>query len=219
MYNQRSLIPPGIVGHLMIINIILFVGFNLIFRMKGVDLSENLMLYNPLRPEFKFWQPLTSMFLHGDLGHLAMNMIGLYFTGIILEREFGSSRFLVFYLSCGLGSAFIYMGWTALGLQQAVNAGDLDKFIQFVTPSLGASGAIYGLLVAVAILYPKLQVQPWGLFSMPLGMLVIIYGAIDVLMVILNTPNDRIARMAHIGGLIIGAILTEIYRRKSRFSK
>lgn len=135
------------------------------------------------------WQPLTYMFLHGGIFHLIFNMLVLWMFGSTLESTWGARRFLIFYFICGIGA----------GLLNAV-----------VTPTspvpvMGASGAIYGLLMAFAILFPEQLIYFWGIFPIKAKYFVIGIGVIELLTA-MGTQGSGIAHIAHLGGMLFGLI-------------
>lgn len=163
-----------------------------------------------LNPNFKIWQPFTYMFLHGDFWHLASNMLGLLFFAPTIETFFGSKRFLIYYLVTGIGASLIYSLANVYEMMQYT--ADTSHYAQLAMVSMvGASGAIFGILVAFAYLFPdeKLIIFP---FPIPIKAkyFVLIYGAYQVYGSIYNTGSN-VAYFAHIGGLIIGIILLRFF--------
>lgn len=153
---------------------------------------------------FKPWQLFTHMFLHGGLSHLAFNMIGLWSFGRVVEKVWGGRRFLIFYLVCGVGAAVI---------SQLV-----DQFIfnQSFGATVGASGAVYGLLVAFALMFPNFKIM---LIFLPVPIAAKYF--VPVLLLIdltagftgISIFGQNIAHFAHLGGALVGFIMVQIYRR------
>jgi membrane associated rhomboid family serine protease len=135
------------------------------------------------------WQPLTYMFLHGGIFHLIFNMLVLWMFGSTLESTWGPRRFLTFYFICGIGAGL---------LNAAVTPSSL-------VPVIGASGAIYGLLMAFAILFPEQLIYFWGIFPVKAKYFVIGIGAIELLTA-MGTQGSGIAHIAHLGGMLFGLI-------------
>lgn len=140
----------------------------------------------------QLWRYISYQFLHGGIWHIFANMLGLFFFGPLLERQWGSKRFLRFYLLCGLTGGILY---ALLALSGVLDVGVL----------VGASGAIYGILAAVACLYPNMRVYIYGIFPIPLFMLIII-------IVIASTlgffgGDNQGGDAAHLAGLATGFIL------------
>ncbi|PTY02110.1 rhomboid family intramembrane serine protease [Opitutaceae bacterium EW11] len=203
----------------------------------------------PANPAFAVWQPLTYLFLHDGLGHIAFNMLALVSFGVPLERQWGTRRFLVFYLLCGLGAGFVQVGINAYqfgvlhqrliaaGIPQstidtllatgetlapsepALRSALLDLYHIYATPMIGASGAIYGTLVAFGLLYPNaklmmifLPVPIAAKYFIPLLL------ALDLLSGVTGFPifGGGVAHFAHIGGALIGFLLMLLWRRRAR---
>jgi len=139
-----------------------------------------------------FWQFFTYMFLHGGLGHILINMFVLWMFGGDLEREWGEKKFLRYYLITGVGAGFIYY-------LSAVNS-DI--------PTIGASGAIFGVLVAFGMTFPERIVTLLIFFVVPLRIkakhLVMLFAGIELLSSLSYGKSDGIARFAHLGGIGYG---------------
>ena len=151
---QMRLMMPRVtpaVKWLLIINIGVFLLDSIFFgRLLNKDGDNYFILYGSVFPltlgmTLQIWRLITYQFLHADVIHLLFNMIGLYVFGTMLERTFGSKRFLIFYLVCGMTGGIFYPVLVGIGLLPAA-------------PMVGASGAIFGIIVAAAILYPKTRV-------------------------------------------------------------
>ena len=137
------------------------------------------------------WQLFTYMFLHGGITHLLFNMLTLWFFGTQLERDWGTRRFLKYYFLCGIAA-----GVCVLAANMAV--GD------WVRPTIGASGAIFGVLVAFGVLYPNQTVLMNFLFPIKAKYMVMIYAAIELLMTF--GPNTGVSTIAHLGGMAFGYV-------------
>ena len=157
----------------------------------------------------QLWRVITYQFLHdiSGFGHIFVNMLALFFFGPMLERFWGSRKFLIFYLVCGATGGVLY--------PVLANVGWLDK-----APLVGASGSVLGILAAGAILFPNLKVYVWGIFPVKLMVLAIIFAGISI--VTLLRP-DQFAnaggQAAHLGGMAAGAIyvLSQSWRNKFKF--
>jgi len=136
------------------------------------------------------WQFITYMFLHADFSHIFFNMFTLLMFGPRIEHEMGSSRFLIYYLLCGIGSGLFHILFTGIS--------DI--------PMVGASGAIYGILTAFGVMFPNAIVLVMGIFPMRAIRSVLLFGIIEFLLGIL-TPGSAIAHFGHFGGLVVGLIL------------
>ena len=161
-------------------------------------------MYSWQTPCFELWQPFTYMFLHGGLMHLAFNMIGLWFFGQVLERLWGGRNLLYFYIACGVGAAL---------LSQLI-----DQYLlhQITGRMVGASGAIYGILVAFSVLFPNhkimlifLPVPISAKVFVPILLLIDLTGGITGFSIF----GGNIAHFAHIGGALVGFVLCLLLRR------
>lgn len=217
------------VQNLIILNIIFFIAKFLAMKSQRIDLDMMLGLYHPLSPNFHWYQFVTSMFMHGSLMHLLFNMLGLYFFGRMLENVWGTKRFLIYYLVCGLGASAIYIGWETWNAVKFLGA-DGWNTLQNIDPSrvgmqyevifnlmfipmIGASGAVFGLLMGAALLFPNTQVLIYGAIPMRLKWLALIYGLLELYTGYNQSSGDNVAHFAHIGGMIFGFILVQIYKR------
>ena len=147
--------------------------------------------------EFAIWQPVTYMFLHdtGGLGHLLINMLALWMFGTELERTWGTRFFLKYYFICGIGAAAITIVLSILPVSIA------DAMYYSVT--VGASGAIYGLLLGYGMYFPNRPIYLYFILPIPAKYFVMIVGAI-AFMSSLGGPGGGVAHSAHLGGLVVG---------------
>ena len=143
---------------------------------------------------FMLWQPFTYMFLHGGVGHILFNMLILWMFGVQLERLWGSRFFLRFYFVAGLGAAIVTVAVSLLPFSFSAAT--------YATITIGASGAIYGLLMAFALSYPETPILMFFLFPVPAKYFVMILGAIAFI----STPRygDGVGHITHLGGLLAG---------------
>ena len=142
------------------------------------------------------WQPLTYMFLHGSISHILFNMLSLWMFGVELERMWGTRFFARYYLVCGVGAAL-----TTILL--SFFPGSIGERLYYSVPTVGASGAIYGLLLAYALYFPDRQILMSFLFPVPAKYFVMIIGAIAFLSAA-GSGGDGIAHVTHLGGLLAG---------------
>lgn len=190
---------PVVVKNILIINIVLFAAK---FFMAGkIDLDRYLDLFPLGSDEFKPHQFITYMFMHADIPHIFLNMLGVYMFGSILENIWGAKRFLNFYLLCGLGAA---------ALQLAISA-----FHNEYTILLGASGSVFGLLVAFAMMFPNTELQLYFVIPVKAKFLVIGYSLYELYNGFF--ANDNVAHFAHLGGLAVGIIIMLIWKRNKNF--
>ena len=202
---------PTVTKNLVAINILMFI---------ATLVNENFMVANfamfyPASPFFKPWQILTHMFMHGGFWHIFFNMYSLLMFGSILERSLGTKKYLIFYFVTGLGAAALHTGVEWLQARVFIANGIAQAYQQLlVTPTLGASGAIYGLLIGFAMLYPQARLT---LIFPPIPMtakwLVIIFAAIELFSGI-NGIQDGVAHFAHLGGMLFGWLLIRWWRKQ-----
>lgn len=190
-------------------------------------LNENFMvekfaLFYPTSPFFHWWQPLTHMFMHGGFWHLVFNMYTLWIFGSQLERVWGAKKFLLFYFVTGLGAALVHTGVEWIQMQNWLSeaaagsyAAQMSIHTLKMTPTVGASGAIYGVLMGYAMLYPdSIMSLVFPPISMKAKWFVLIFGAIELFTGVTGVGGN-IAHFAHLGGLIFGYLLM-MYWRKNR---
>ena len=151
---------------------------------------------------FFLWQLVTYLFLHGGFFHILFNMFVLWMFGGELERTWGGREFLRFYFVCGIGA----------GISTVV--ADPDSVI----PTIGASGAIYGLLLAYGLLFPTRIIYLYMIIPMPAKYFVILIGAI-AFMASLRAPGDGVAHIAHLGGMVFGYLYLRGFRSRRRSSR
>lgn len=202
---------PTVTKNLVAINILMFI---------ATLVNENFMVANfamfyPASPFFKPWQILTHMFMHGGFWHIFFNMYSLLMFGSILERSLGTKKYLIFYFVTGLGAAALHTGVEWLQARVFIANGIAQAYQQLlVTPTLGASGAIYGVLIGFAMLYPQARLT---LIFPPIPMtakwLVIIFAAIELFSGI-NGIQDGVAHFAHLGGMLFGWLLIRWWRKQ-----
>jgi membrane associated rhomboid family serine protease len=143
--------------------------------------------------QFALWQPVTYMFLHdiGGVGHILINMLSLWMFGTELERTWGTRFFTKYYFVTGIGAAA-----TSLILSLFIDS-------IYYTVTVGASGAIYGLLLGYGMYFPNRPIYLYFIFPIPAKYFVMIVGAIAFLSA-LGGPGGGVAHTAHLGGLVVG---------------
>lgn len=243
------------VKQLIIINVIFYIGSQIVGEPAYTVLAQHF----PLHPDFQFWQPLTSIFMHAPvnssagIGHILFNMLGLWMFGSALEHFWGTRKFLFFYLSCGVGASLINMGIDYLvfnnSLQILVDNGipkeEILKILsegkinpnwqEILSPlkfhnltssyfgtGVGASGALYGVMVAFAFMFPNAEMM---LIFLPIPIkakyfvpAILLY---DMVMGVRGHAalgqGDGVAHFAHLGGAMIGFIMMW-YWKKNQFN-
>ncbi len=208
---------PVAVKNIIIINVLIMVMTSL----NGDFMYEKFSLFYPTSPFFHWWQPVTHMFMHGGFWHLFFNMYTLFIFGSVLERVWGVKKFLVFYFVTGLGAALVHTGVEWLQMQawlgQAAegSASAMASIHQLkMTPTVGASGAIYGVLMGYAMLYPdSIMTLVFPPISMKAKWFVLIFAAIELLTGVTGTGGG-IAHFAHLGGLVFGFLLMMYWKKR-----
>ena len=234
------------VKHLLIINVIFFVATLSL----GDVVFDLFALHYPSNPKFEFWQPLTNMFMHGDLGHIFFNMFALYMFGIPIEQMWGRNKFIFFYLSTGFGAAALQLGIyyfqvsevSDLLISQGQTGSQVATFFEtrdlsyalieqigrekllsglsaFNAVMVGASGALYGVLVAFAFLFPNSRLMllfPPIPVKAKILVPLLILG--DLFFGFTSYSIGPIAHFAHIGGAITGLIMMW-YWKKTQFDQ
>ena len=234
---------------LIILNIIFFVGSMLL----SPGTAESLfIMYFPASPNFKVWQPLTHMFMHGSISHIFFNMFNLFMFGSILERSLGVNKFLFLYFSAGFGSLLLHVGigyidfypayavlknngLSVVEIQQFINdiatTGKYTNYTgltnenlrgmvsEYYSKMLGASGAVSGLFMAFAVLYPNLPLQIMFI-PVPIKAKYLVggYFLMDLYFAITGKSmfsGVSIAHWAHVGGAIVGFIIIWYWKKNS----
>lgn len=234
---------PPVVKNLIMINVLMLLANYAAKSVFHTDLVTILGMYFPKSEQFRPLQIVTHMFMHGgrDGGfmHLFFNMFALYMFGGVLEKVWGPKRFLIYYFVCGLGAVVVHESVIAYEynkfvhllnpdqLQIVLNEGTAylnegkvfsDETMQSLqlllnTPTVGASGAIFGVLLAFGVLFPNTQLM---LLFPPIPIrakyFVIIYGAIELYLAF-TQPGSNIAHAAHLGGMLFGYLLILYWRK------
>ena len=221
MFNRNSILGsmPPVVKNLLIINILMYA----ITALTGNWMYENFALFYFKSPFFKPFQLVTHMFMHGGFTHIFFNMYTLFIFGGVLERVWGSQKFLFYYFVTGIGAALLHLGVMYLQLQGYLadaQAGDIMASANIrallTTPTVGASGAIYGLLLAYGMLFPNNVMQ---LIFPPVALkakwFVLIFGALELLLGLSGRGGD-VAHFAHLGGMIFGFFLILYWKKNNR---
>lgn len=192
---------PPMIKFLLFANILVFLAEMLILTtisIEGVPLNLYFTRYFALQPiqndGFYIWQLLTYQFMHGGLGHIFWNMFALWMFGVELENTWGTKRFIQYYLICGIGAGLVQLATYSLPGQLLV-------------PTVGASGAIFGVLLAFGLTFPNRPIMMFPIFfPIPAKIFVMIYAGIDLLQGIFD-KDSSVAHFAHIGGAFFGYMM------------
>lgn len=220
MQNNGQFYTPPVVKNLLIINLLFFMAESFLPAGVGNRIVEIFGLFYWESPFFRPWQVVTHMFLHGSWSHLFTNMFALWMFGRIMEQSLGSKRFLIYYFVCGIGAALLQLGVNAIEIAAAksdlaTNPALAYSVRQMInTPTVGASGAIFGILLGFGMLYPNSSIM---LLIPPIPMkakyFVIIYGILELTLGI-SGRMDNIAHFAHVGGMLWGYLLLRWWKKR-----
>ena len=213
---------PVVTKNLLIINILVFIA-TYVVRGMNIDLNDIFGLHFFLASDFRIWQFFTYMFMHGGFTHILMNMFMLWMFGMVVENVWGPRKFLFYYIVCGVGAGLCqelaqYGTYLVEGLANfdSVRVGTtvlpMDVYLNMMN-TVGASGAIYGVLLAFGMLFPEER-----MFIIPIPVPIkakwIIMGSIVVeLFSAIGTSNDGVAHLAHLGGMLFGFILIRYWKK------
>jgi membrane associated rhomboid family serine protease len=281
---SRFEILPVVVKNLLIINGLFFLA-TIVFGRQGIDLANYLALHHWSSTQFKIWQLLTHLFMHGDVGgvganyeagfmHLFSNMFALWMFGSVLENVFGPKRFLYFYLMCGIGASLLHLGvvsWQLSQVQDLITAFqnrptlnaystylskhsispnssfgilvydikqqwqaaqgttqvtflqsisfELNRYLEMMkdTPTVGASGAVFGILFAFGYLFPNTELY---LYFIPIPIkakyFVALYALFELYSGFRNSATDNIAHFAHLGGMLVAFLILKVWNKTHR---
>lgn len=210
---------PTIVKNLLIINVLMFLA-TLTLERFNIDLTDLFGLHFFKASDFKIYQFVTYMFMHANFTHLFFNMFALWMFGNTLENIWGSQRFLLFYMVCGIGAGLCqevvqYIQYTTLLADYAsVNTGgqivSMDTYLNMMN-TVGASGAVYGLLLAFGMMFPDSRIYLYFLFPIKAKWFVIGYAVIELISGLAGGGN--VAHFAHLGGMLFGLILILYWKK------
>ena len=187
-YNRPFISTPSGIKFLLIANIVIFILLELSGE-KNFLFSSFGLVPNLVWQKFKIWQLFTYLFIHGDLLHILLNMFMLWVCGQDLENQWGKKDFFLFYFICGIGAGFITVLFN----------------IHSITPIVGASGAIYGLLIAYGFTYPNRILLLYGLFPVKAKYVVLGFGFVAFI-ASFSANQSNISHITHLSGMIIGFI-------------
>lgn len=233
---------PSVTKNLLILNVIIWVFIAIAPATTGQKLINLGALHYVTSPGFGIWQLITYMFIHENFMHLFFNMWALLMFGMLIEQALGSKRFLLYYLSCGVGAAVVQLivnglmiqrysamispaefavlgeqGWNII--REGYNysspvLGSLNSLINGAT--IGASGAVYGILLAMGMMFPNMTMYLMFVpYPIKAKWLVIGYGLIEILLGF-SSPGDGIAHFAHLGGMLFGFIMIWYWKKQAR---
>ena len=220
---------PAVTKNLLIANLVAFVATLLLRSGNGIggtDLNDTFGLHFLLAPDFRVWQLFTYMFMHASVEHIFFNMFALWMFGCVVERVWGPKRFFAYYVACGVGAGlfqeaaqFAQFYLTAAAQVPGFSAADVFSVaaesagVLNLWTTVGASGAVYGILLAFGMIFPEERIF---IFPLPVPIkakwFVGIYAAIE-LFSSLSTSGDNVAHLAHLGGMVVGFFLIRHWRK------
>ncbi len=211
---------PPVVKNLLIINVLLFVA-SITLQRFDYELTDMLGLHFFLASDFRPYQLFTYMFMHANFNHIFFNMFALWMFGNTLENLWGSKRFLLFYIVCGIGAGLCqelvhYIQYaTTLAQYETVDIGgriiSMPEYLNRMN-TVGASGAVYGLLLAFGMMFPNAMIFLYFLFPIKAKWFVMFYAVIELLLGFFS--NGNVAHFAHLGGMLFGLILILVWKKK-----
>ena len=232
---MRMNLTPA-VKNIIIINVLIYLAC---FVVPG--LNDALTGYYFASPNFRPWQIVTHMFMHSmdDFTHIFFNMYALYLFGTALENYWGTKRFVIYYMVCGVGAFFLHMGVNFLEIQKIIqslstsevndvmernpefwshyNSHMKDLYHAINSGVVGASGAVFGVLLGFGMLFPNTELM---LLFPPIPLkakyFVMIYGAIEFYLAMRQTTGDNVAHYAHLGGMLFGYLLLKYWQKNSK---
>ena len=215
---------PPVTKNLLIINVLCFFGY-MVAQKYGIDLNNTLGLHFFLASDFNLAQLVTYMFMHANFQHIFFNMFAVWMFGRTLEHVLGSKRFLTYYMVCGIGAGLVqelvqYVQYAMeLSHYENVNTGlaiiPMAEFLNMMT-TVGASGAVYGILLAFGMLFPESKMFVFPIpFPVKAKFFVIGYAVIE-LFAGFGSSGDGVAHFAHLGGMIFGFLLIMYWRKKNK---
>lgn len=231
---------PQVTKNIILLNIMFFV-VTFVLQYQGIDLSSSLGAHYVNSPLFKPYQIVTHFFMHGGFFHILFNMYLFAILGAYLEHIWGPKRFFIFYIASASGAFALYNILGAYELYQlktfiTAHGGNMTEINQSVlngmvikdggaletytrmcnTTIVGASGAIFGVMTAFAILFPNTEFRLYFAIPIKAKYFVAAYFLIEVYLSLQNNPNDNTAHLAHVGGAIVGAIIVLFWRKADR---
>ena len=207
-----------VVMNLIIINVIMYVATVFAERF----MIEHCALFYFGSPFFKWYQIVTYMFMHGGVWHIFFNMFSLYMFGTVIESMWGARKFLLYYMVCGIGAGLVnelsmYLQVLPIEDVRPLTMDAIDTIRRVnMTPTVGASGAVYGLLLAYGMMFPNNVLQfIFPPIALKAKWMVLIFGAIELLSRLTGTMGN-VAHFAHLGGMLFGPVLILHWKKKNK---
>lgn len=234
---------PPVTKNLILVNLFIYLVMLIAPASKTAVINHYCALHYFTSPDFNAAQLFTYMFVHGGFMHVFFNMFTLFMFGPQIEYSLGSKRFLFYYISCGIGAALIQEGVFAIMLQKYMSMFTPDQMHEIITeganamrrgynftnptlaainnlvntPVVGASGAIYGVLLAFGMLFPNMQIMLL-IPPIPIKAKYMVIGWVVIELALgLSGTNDGVAHFCHIGGMLIGFLIILYWKKKGTF--
>jgi membrane associated rhomboid family serine protease len=219
---------PVVTKNLLAINALMFLAL-LAFEKMGIDLNSILGLHLFIAPDFRLYQLVTYIFMHGSFSHILLNMFSLWMFGRILEQVWGPKRFLTYYMLTGIGAGLLQQAvqyayyYSELAAYTSVNLGGgmivpMAEYLNMWT-TVGASGAVYGMLLAFALTFPN---ERLFMFPIPVPIkakyFALTIAGLELLTGIGNHAGDNVAHFAHLGGMLFGLLLIYYWRKTGKIN-
>lgn len=246
MENRRDFFSTAsVVWNIIIINVLCLIATTVLRSKSGIELNDTLGLHFVISEKFRVYQFFTYMFMHAGVEHILFNMFAVYMFGRLFEMFWGGKKFLFYYLVAGLGAAIVqqtvwYIDYCSIAshiadmpavmshistegakaLAESLNYSDeyMGRLnILMNIPTVGASGAVFGILLAFGYMFPKEKLYMFFLpIPIPARVFVIVYGLIELFAGVANFSWDNVAHFAHLGGLLFGLILLLIWKKRGK---
>lgn len=246
MENRRDFFSTAsVVWNIIIINVLCLIATTVLRSKSGIELNDTLGLHFVLSEKFRVYQFFTYMFMHAGVEHILFNMFAVYMFGRLFEMFWGGKKFLFYYLVAGLGAAIVqqtvwYIDYCSIAshiadmpavmshistegakaLAESLNYSDeyMGRLnILMNIPTVGASGAVFGILLAFGYMFPKEKLYMFFLpIPIPARVFVIVYGLIELFAGVANFSWDNVAHFAHLGGLLFGLVLLLIWKKRGK---
>ena len=225
--SRFQMIPP-VIKNLIIINVLIFLAEETLGPVIKMNMFNLFALHDIHSVYFRPHQLVTYLFLHGGWDHILFNMFALWMFGAILENYWGAKRFLIFYIVSGIGAAALHLIVLSHELapifdaaHQQLSGDDLKDLLynpefEGNSPTLGASGAIFGCLAAFGYLFPNTLIYLYFFVPIKAKWFVLGYAAIELFSGVSSSAGDNVAHWAHLGGGLVGLLLVIYWNRKNR---
>ena len=246
MENRRDFFSTAsVVWNIIIINVLCLIATTVLRSRSGIELNDTLGLHFVLSEKFRVYQFFTYMFMHAGVEHILFNMFAVYMFGRLFEMFWGGKKFLFYYLVAGLGAAIVQQTvWHIDYCSIASHIADMPAVMNHIStegakalaeslnysdeymgrlnilmniPTVGASGAVFGILLAFGYMFPKEKLYMFFLpIPIPARVFVIVYGLIELFAGVANFSWDNVAHFAHLGGLLFGLVLLLIWKKRGK---